>query len=66
MAALQTSSATLTVSTALCPHTYKLSFTGCGHLVDAQPGQFVMLRGHDWGTDPLLGRAFSILAVAPG
>jgi dihydroorotate dehydrogenase electron transfer subunit len=31
-------------------------------LAAAQPGQFVMLRG-DWGRDPLLPRAFSLLDV---
>jgi dihydroorotate dehydrogenase electron transfer subunit len=31
-------------------------------LARATPGQFVMLRG-DWGRDPLLPRAFSLLSA---
>jgi dihydroorotate dehydrogenase electron transfer subunit len=34
-------------------------------LASALPGQFVMLRG-EWGRDPLLPRAFSILRLADG
>jgi dihydroorotate dehydrogenase electron transfer subunit len=56
--------ATLARTTRLAPHTHRLQLAGCRALVDAAPGQFVMLRGEDWGTDPLLGRAFSILGVS--
>src|SRR5207247_5611243 len=34
-------------------------------LQGAQPGQFVMVRG-EWGRDPLLPRAFSILRLSDG
>jgi dihydroorotate dehydrogenase electron transfer subunit len=34
-------------------------------LAGAKPGQFVMLRG-EWGRDPLLPRAFSILRLSDG
>ena len=34
-------------------------------LAEAKPGQFVMIRG-DWERDPLLPRAFSLMAVGPG
>jgi dihydroorotate dehydrogenase electron transfer subunit len=37
---------------------------GSAALAGAAPGQFVMLRG-EWGRDPLLPRAFSLLRVAP-
>ncbi len=49
----------------LADHTFVLRFSGCEFLADTLPGQFVMLRGDDWGTDPLLPRAFSLLAVGP-
>jgi dihydroorotate dehydrogenase electron transfer subunit len=39
---------------------FLLKLGACRALSSAQPGQFVMLRG-DWGRDPLLPRAFSIL-----
>src|SRR4051812_22235833 len=39
-----------------------LGMDGCDFLRDSRPGQFVMLRG-DWGRDPLLPRAFSLLSV---
>ena len=39
-----------------------LRLDGCGALAGARPGQFAMLRG-DWGRDPILPRAYSILAV---
>jgi dihydroorotate dehydrogenase electron transfer subunit len=39
---------------------FVLRLGGCGALRSAKPGQFVMLRG-EWGRDPLLPRAFSIL-----
>jgi dihydroorotate dehydrogenase electron transfer subunit len=44
---------------------FVLRLSGCGSLAAANPGQFVMIRG-DWGRDPLLPRAFSLLAVGPG
>lgn len=47
----------------LAPGTFVLRFAGCGFLAGTLPGQFVMLRGADWGTDPLLPRAFSLLDV---
>jgi dihydroorotate dehydrogenase electron transfer subunit len=37
-----------------------LRLGGCEALSSAQPGQFIMVRG-EWGRDPLLPRAFSIL-----
>src|SRR5262245_22885449 len=39
---------------------FVLRLGGCQALLGAKPGQFVMLRG-EWGRDPLLPRAFSIL-----
>lgn len=51
---------------ALAPGTFLLSFDGCGFLDGTLPGQFVMLRGRAWGSDPLLPRAFSLLDVRPG
>src|SRR5438067_13017612 len=42
---------------------FVLRLGGCKGLQGAQPGQFVMLRG-EWGRDPLLPRAFSILRMA--
>src|SRR5688500_5326361 len=39
---------------------FVLTLDGCEALAGAQPGQFVMVRG-EWGRDPLLPRAFSIL-----
>lgn len=50
----------------LAPHTFVLRLAGCAFLSGTLPGQFVMLRCDDWGTDPLLPRAFSLLAVRPG
>src|ERR1700690_241000 len=38
---------------------------GCESLAAAKPGQFVMIRG-DWERDPLLPRAFSLMAIRPG
>ncbi len=43
---------------------YVLGLSGCSSLAGAQPGQFVMVRG-EWGRDPLLPRAFSILRTLP-
>lgn len=50
----------------LAPHTFVLRLRGCEFLSGTLPGQFVMLRSDDWGSDPLLPRAFSLLAVRPG
>jgi dihydroorotate dehydrogenase electron transfer subunit len=50
----------------LGPRTFVLRLDGCEFLAGTLPGQFVMLRAEDWGTDPLLPRAFSLLAVRPG
>jgi dihydroorotate dehydrogenase electron transfer subunit len=44
---------------------FVLRLAGCESLAEAKPGQFVMIRG-DWERDPLLPRAFSLMAVGPG
>src|SRR6478736_8023730 len=44
---------------------FVLRLAGCVSLAGAKPGQFVMIRGA-WGRDPLLPRAFSLMAVGPG
>jgi dihydroorotate dehydrogenase electron transfer subunit len=44
---------------------FVLRLAGCASLAGAKPGQFVMIRGA-WGRDPLLPRAFSLMAVGPG
>lgn len=44
---------------------FVLRLGGCESLEGSLAGQFVMLRG-DWGRDPLLPRAFSLLSVAAG
>jgi dihydroorotate dehydrogenase electron transfer subunit len=44
---------------------FRLRLGGCDSLQGSRPGQFVMLRG-DWGRDPLLPRAFSLLSVGAG
>ena len=46
--------------------TFLLVFEGCTFLDHTRPGQFVMLRGRAWGTDPLLPRAFSLCDVRRG
>jgi dihydroorotate dehydrogenase electron transfer subunit len=43
---------------------FLLRLGGCEALAGAKPGQFLMLRG-EWGRDPLLPRAFSILRTLP-
>lgn len=43
---------------------FVLRLGGCDSLGPSRPGQFVMVRG-EWGRDPLLPRAFSLLSVAP-
>ena len=50
----------------LGPGSFLLRFAGCDFLAATRPGQFVMLRGADWGTDPLLPRAFSLCDVRAG
>ena len=50
----------------LAPHTFVHRYGGCEALAQTLPGQFVMLSADDWGTDPLLPRAFSLLSVLPG
>ena len=57
--------ATLEENRVLAPHTFVLRLSGCEDLMDTRPGQFIMLRGQ-WGTDPLLPRAFSLLTVLDG
>ncbi len=47
----------------LAPGYFVLRLGGCAALAGAQPGQFVMMRG-DWGRDPLLPRAISLLEVS--
>ena len=42
---------------------FRLDMAGCQALEDAEPGQFVMVRG-EWDRDPLLPRAFSLLSVS--
>jgi dihydroorotate dehydrogenase electron transfer subunit len=41
---------------------FVLRMGGCESLGASRPGQFVMVRG-DWGRDPLLPRAFSLLSA---
>jgi dihydroorotate dehydrogenase electron transfer subunit len=43
---------------------FVLRMSGCESLAGSRPGQFVMVRG-DWGRDPLLPRAFSLLSAGP-
>lgn len=66
MAITQRIPATLIENRVLAPHTFVLRLSGCDALDDTLPGQFVMLSGDDWGTDPLLPRAFSLLATHAG
>ncbi|HXU83484.1 MAG TPA: dihydroorotate dehydrogenase electron transfer subunit [Polyangia bacterium] len=44
---------------------FVLRLSGCESLAGSRPGQFVMVRG-DWGRDPLLPRAFSLLSAGSG
>ena len=46
--------------------TFILVFEDCAFLDGTRPGQFAMLRGRAWGSDPLLPRAFSLLDVRTG
>lgn len=62
---MQHFTATLIRNEVLAPHTFVLHLDGCAPLADVRPGQFVMLRG-EWGRDPLLPRAFSVMAVRDG
>lgn len=48
------------------PGSFVLSLGDCEPLAAALPGQFAMIRGHRWGHDPLLPRAFSILRAGGG
>ncbi|MSP16969.1 MAG: hypothetical protein EXR73_10220 [Myxococcales bacterium] len=57
--------ATLAENEVLAPHTFVLHLDGCAALAPMRPGQFIMLRG-EWGRDPMLPRAFSVLGVADG
>ena len=66
MADKQRFRAVLDENLVLAPHTFVLRLSGCEALAGCKPGQFVMLAAEDWGTDPLLPRAFSVLAVRPG
>jgi dihydroorotate dehydrogenase electron transfer subunit len=43
---------------------FVLRLGGCESLAASRPGQFVMVRG-EWGRDPLLPRAFSLLSAGP-
>jgi dihydroorotate dehydrogenase electron transfer subunit len=65
MAGPQRIQATLVENIVLAPKTFVLRFSGCEALAGCLPGQFVMLQAADWGTDPLLPRAFSLLAARP-
>ncbi len=56
--------ASLVENRPLGPSSFVLRLGGARALSSARPGQFVMLRGQ-WGRDPLLPRAFSILRVSP-
>jgi len=49
----------------LDPGYFVLRLSGCEALARSEPGQFVMARG-DWGRDPLLPRALSLLDVESG
>jgi NAD(P)H-flavin reductase len=44
---------------------FVLRLAGCESLAASKPGQFVMIRGN-WERDPLLPRAFSLMAVGRG
>ncbi|HEX5631934.1 MAG TPA: hypothetical protein VFX50_01860, partial [Gemmatimonadales bacterium] len=57
--------ATVIENRPLAPHTFVLKLGGCAALDRTLPGQFVMMRG-EWGRDPLLPRAFSLLTVEGG
>jgi len=62
---MQSFTATLAAHETLGPALFVLRLAGCEPLADCRPGQFAMIRG-DWGLDPLLPRAFSIMAVGAG
>ncbi len=59
-------SVTLRENVPLGGGSFVLVFDGCEFLDATLPGQFVMLRAEDWGTDPLLPRAFSLLSCGEG
>lgn len=65
MTAPQRIRATLIDNIVLAPKTFVLRLGGCEALAGTLPGQFVMISAESWGTDPLLPRAFSLLAVRP-
>lgn len=50
---------------ALSPGTFVLRLSGCAALDGARAGQFVMVRG-DWGRDPILPRAMSLMRAGSG
>lgn len=66
MPAVRSIQAELVANLALGRHAYVLRLSGCEAFAGTLPGQFVMLRGEAWRSDPLLPRAFSLLAVRPG
>lgn len=49
----------------LVTRTFLLRLSGCEGLDATRPGQFVMVRG-DWGRDPLLPRAMSVMRAGGG
>ena len=49
----------------LAPGTFVLRLSGCAALDGARAGQFVMVRG-DWGRDPVLPRAMSLMRAGDG
>ncbi len=58
-------SARVLANRALAPGLFVLELADCEPLVGCLPGQFVMVRG-EWGRDPLLPRAFSLLSARHG
>ena len=60
---MATFTATLLENERLGDKTFVLHLGGCEALAACEPGQFVMLRG-EWGRDPLLPRAFSVMSVS--
>src|SRR5262245_45575471 len=62
---MATFTATLLANERLAEKTFVLHLGGCEALSECRPGQFVLLRG-EWGRDPLLPRAFSVMAIREG
>src|SRR5688572_19856700 len=60
---MATFTATLLETERLADRTFVLHLGDCDELAACKPGQFVMLRG-EWGRDPLLPRAFSVMSVS--